>query len=97
MHIAAFQAEAVKPDQVSDEVLEKEKEVITTQARESGKPDNIIEKMIEGRLKKFIKEICVESQPFVKDPQFSVSQIVEQTANELGVKINFDTFEKYQF
>ena len=53
--------------------------------------------MIEGRLKKFIKEICVESQPFVKDPQFSVSQIVEQTAKELGVKINFDTFEKYQF
>ena len=53
--------------------------------------------MIEGRLKKYVKEICVESQPFVKDPQFSVSQIVEQTANELGVKINFDTFEKYQF
>ena len=97
MHIAAFQAEAVKPDQVPEEVLEKEKEVFTAQARESGKPDNIIEKMIEGRLKKFIKEICVESQPFVKDPQFSVSQIVEQTANELGVKINFDTFEKYQF
>ncbi len=97
MHIAAFQAEAVKPDQVPEEVLEKEKEVFTAQAMESGKPDNIIEKMIEGRLKKFIKEICVESQPFVKDPQFSVSQIVEQTANELGVKINFDTFEKYQF
>ena len=97
MHIAAFQAEAVKPDQVPEEVLEKEKEVFTAQARESGKPDNIIEKMIAGRLKNFIKEICVESQPFVKDPQFSVSQIVEQTANELSVKINFDTFKKYQF
>jgi len=97
MHIAAFQAEAVKPDQVPEEVLEKEKEVFTAQARESGKPENIIEKMIEGRLKKYVKEICVESQPFVKDPQFSVSQIVEQTAKELGVKINFDTFEKYQF
>ena len=97
MHIAAFQAEAVKPDQVPEEVLEKEKEVFTAQARESGKPENIIEKMIEGRLKKYVKEICVESQPFVKDPQFSVSQIVEQTAKELGVKINIDTFEKYQF
>ena len=97
MHIAAFQAEAVKPDQVPEEVLEKEKEVFIAQARESGKPENIIEKMIEGRLKKYVKEIWVESQPFVTDPQFSVRQIVEQTAKELGVKINFDTFEKYQF
>ena len=97
MHIAAFQAEAVKPDQVPHEVLEKEKEVFTAQAKESGKPDNIIEQMIEGRLKKYVKEICVESQPFVKNPQFSVSQILEQTAKELGVNINFDTFEKYQF
>ena len=97
MHIAAFNAEAVKSDQVPEEVLEKEKEVFIAQARESGKPDNIIEKMIEGRLKKYVKEICVESQPFVKNPQFSVSEIIEQTENELGLKINFDTFEKYQF
>ena len=97
MHIAAFPAEAVNADQVSSEVLEKEKEVFTAQARESGKPDNIIEKMIDGRLNKFLKEICVESQPFVKDPQVSVSQLVESTAKELGVNINFSTFEKYQF
>ena len=97
MHIAAFQAEAVKPEQVPEEVLEKEKEVFTAQAKESGKPDNIIEQMIEGRLKKYVKEICVESQPFVKDPQFSVSQILEKTAKELGVEINFEKFEKYQF
>ena len=97
MHIAAFNAEAVKSDQVPEEVLEKEKEVFIAQARESGKPDNIIEKMIDGRLKKYIKEICVESQPFVKNPQFTVSEIIEQTEKELGLKINFDTFEKYQF
>ncbi|MBT7809732.1 MAG: elongation factor Ts, partial [Deltaproteobacteria bacterium] len=97
MHIAAFPAEAVNADQVSKEVLEKEKEVFTAQARESGKPENIIEKMIEGRLKKFLKEICVESQPFVKDPQLSVSQLVENTAKELGVKINFNSFTKFQF
>jgi len=97
MHIAAFPAEAVNADQVSKEVLEKEKEVFTAQARESGKPENIIEKMIEGRLKKFLKEICVESQPFVKDPQLSVSQLVENTAKELRVKINFNSFAKLQF
>jgi elongation factor Ts len=97
MHIAAFPAEAVKADQVSSEVLEKEKEVFTAQARESGKPDNIIEKMIDGRLNKFLKEICVESQPFVKDPQVSVNQLVESTAKEIGMNITFSTFEKYQF
>jgi len=97
MHIAAFPAEAVKADQVSTEVLEKEKEVFTAQARESGKPENIIEKMIEGRIKKFLKEICVESQPFVKDPQLTVSQLVENTAKELRVKINFEDYVKFQF
>jgi translation elongation factor Ts len=97
MHIAAFHAEAVKPDQVPEDVIAKEREVFTAQAKDSGKPDNIIEKMIEGRLKKYVKEICVESQPFVKDPQFSVGQIVEQTEKEIGIKINFKTFEKYQF
>ena len=97
MHIAAFPAEAVKADQVSKEVLEKEKEVFTAQARESKKPENIIEKMIEGRLKKFLKEICVESQPFVKDPQLSVSQLIENSAKELRVKINFNNFVKFQF
>ena len=97
MHIAAFRAEAVTANQVSEEVLEKEKEVFTAQARESGKPDNIIEKMIEGRLKKYLKEVCVESQPFVKDPQVSVSQLIENTAKELGVKISFNSFEKFQF
>ena len=97
MHIAAFRAEAVTADQVSEELLEKEKEVFTAQARESGKPDNIIEKMIEGRLKKYLKEVCVESQPFVKDPQISVSQLIDNMAKELGVKISFNTFEKFQF
>ena len=97
MHIAAFPAEAVRADQVSSEVLEKEKEVFTAQARESGKPDNIIEKMIEGRLKKFLKEVCVESQAFVKNPQISVNQLILKTSQELGVKIEFRRFEKYQF
>ena len=97
MHIAAFPAEAVRADQVSSDVLEKEKEVFAAQARESGKPDNIIEKMIDGRMKKFLKEVCVESQAFVKDPQISVNQLILKTSQELGVKIEFSRFEKYQF
>ncbi len=97
MHIAASPAEAVKADQVSQTVLDKEKEVFTAQAKESGKPDNIIEKMIEGRLNKFLKEVCVESQPFVKDPQQTIGALVQSTSKELGVSINFESFAKAQF
>ena len=53
--------------------------------------------MIDGRLNKFLQEICVESQPFVKDPQVTVSQLVKSTAKELGININFNAFEKYKF
>ena len=97
MHIAASHAEAVKSEQVQSEVLEKEKEIFKAQAKESGKPENIIEKMIDGRIKKFLKDVCVESQPFVKDPLITVGKLVENTSNEIGVKIDFNTFEKYQF
>tara|TARA_Y100001970_G_C14256257_1_gene875659 strand:+ start:1862 stop:2716 length:855 start_codon:yes stop_codon:yes gene_type:complete len=97
MHIAAFPAEAVKADQVSIKVLEKEKEIFEAQAKESGKPEDIIEKMIEGRINKFLKEVCVETQPFVKDPQTTVGELVKKTSNELGIKIDLSTFEKFQF
>ena len=97
MQIAATNPSSISRDDMDSSVLEREKNIFTDQAKESGKPDNIIEKMIEGRLKKYVKEICVESQPFVKNPQVSVSQIIEQTEKELGLKINFETFEKYQF
>ena len=97
MHIAAFPAEAVRADQVPPKLLEKEKEILKAQAKDTGKPENIIDKMIEGRINKFLKEICVESQPFVKDPQISVSELVKKTSNEIGVNIDFKTFEKFQF
>ena len=76
---------------------EKEREVFSAQARESGKPEEIIEKMIEGRIKKFLKEICVETQPFVKDPQKTVGQLVKEVSMEIGVGIRLESFIKYQF
>jgi len=97
MHIAAFPAEAVKADQVSKDIIEKEKEIFKAQALESGKPENIIEKMIEGRIKKFLKDVCVESQPFVKDPQITVGKMIEKISDEIGTNIDLNTFEKYQF
>ena len=97
MHIAASPAEAVREDQVDSALIEKEREVFSAQARESGKPEEIIEKMIEGRIKKFLKEICVETQPFVKDPQKTVGQLVKEVSKEIGVVIRLESFIKYQF
>lgn len=97
MHIAASQAEAVSEDQIPQEVLEKEKEIFVAQAQESGKPENIIEKMIAGRLQKFKKEICVLSQPFVKNPEQTVGALLADASQSLGIGIALKSFVKFQF
>jgi elongation factor Ts len=79
MHIAAHDPRpvCVSEDQVPEEMLAAEREIFTAQARESGKPDNIIEKMIEGRIRKFLGEITLLGQSFVKDPDQSVGKLLE--------------------
>jgi len=77
MHVAASNPKVVNPEGVSEGVVEKEKEIFVAQARESGKPDNIIEKMIGGRLKKFLGEVSLMGQPFVKDPSTSVGDLLK--------------------
>lgn len=77
MHIAASKPVCVSEEQVSRELLDKEKEIYSAQAEESGKPADIIEKMVSGRLKKFLKEITLLGQPFVKDPDQSVEKLLK--------------------
>ncbi len=77
MHIAASRPQAISEADVPAEIIEKEKEIFTAQAQESGKPPEIIEKMIGGRIKKFLKEITLVGQPFVKDPDQSVEQLLK--------------------
>jgi elongation factor Ts len=67
MHIAASKPECISADELSADILEREKAIFEEQAKESGKPDNIIEKMINGRMKKFINEVTLSGQAFVKD------------------------------
>lgn len=76
MHVAASSPEVVSPEDVPAELLDKEKEIFTAQARESGKPDNIIEKMIDGRMKKYVGEVSLEGQPFIKDPSIKVEKLL---------------------
>lgn len=76
MHVAAINPRYVSSDQVSAEELEHEKSVLTEQALNEGKPANIVEKMVEGRMQKFLAEICLVDQPFVKDPDTTVAKYV---------------------
>jgi elongation factor Ts len=90
MHIAASKPTAVSADDVDPALIEKEKEIFTAQAQESGKPAEIIEKMIGGRINKFLKEITLVGQPFVKDPD----QTVEKLLKDAGASVNgFTRFE----
>lgn len=80
MHIAASKPICVSEEQVSQDILDKEKDIFSAQAAESGKPPEIIEKMVSGRIKKYLKEITLLGQPFVKDPDQTVEQLLK-TAN----------------
>jgi elongation factor Ts len=90
MHVAASRPQAVSAEEVDPVLIEKEKEIFTAQARESGKPDNIIEKMITGRINKFLGEITLLGQPFVKDPDQTVEKLLK--ANNATV-ISFERIE----
>ena len=83
MHIAAVNPMVVRPEDVPEEILAKESEIYSAQARESGKPEEIIEKMISGRLRKFVAEVSLLEQQFVKDPDSKISDLL----NEVGADI----------
>jgi len=83
MHIAASRPECIIEDQLSEELLEREKAIFIEQARESGKPDNIIEKMIVGRMKKFVNEVTLYGQSFVKDPDVTVGELVKSNNSKV--------------
>lgn len=96
MHIAAAYPQYSSQDQVPSEVLEKEKSILTAQAINEGKPQNIAEKMVSGRIKKFYKELCLLDQPFVKDPDQTILGYTNQVAKDLGGKIEIRAFVRYE-
>ena len=90
MHIAAINPSCISEDQVSEEAIQKEKDIFSAQALESGKPAEIVEKMISGRIKKFLAEVTLLGQPFVKDDKITVGKLVESKGNSV---IRFTRFE----
>jgi len=96
MHVAATNPASNTVDDLDPALLEREKNVLTEQARESGKPDNIIEKMIVGRIQKYYEEVVLNEQVFVIDGENRVKQVVANLAKELGADVSLKGFVRYQ-
>jgi elongation factor Ts len=96
MHIAATDPRYVRKEDVTPEDLEREKDVYRAQAAATGKPANIIEKMLEGKLSKFYEEVCLLEQPFIKEQTQSIAQIIATKVGKLGENISVRRFARFK-
>jgi len=96
IHIAAANPQYLNRVEVPQEVLEKEKEILRVQALNEGKPANIVERMVEGRIEKFYKEFCLLEQPFVKNPDINIDTLVKEQIAKIGENINIRRFVRYE-
>ncbi len=96
MHIAAANPKYLKEEDVPAEELENEKEILRAQALNEGKPANIVDKMIEGRIKKYYEDFCLLNQPFVKDSSKTIKDILTEATLKIGEKISVRRFVRYE-
>ncbi|OHW62788.1 elongation factor Ts [Andreesenia angusta] len=96
MQIAAANPKYVSREEVQQDDIEREREVLTQQALNEGKPANIVEKMVEGRIDKFYKEICLLEQPFIKDPDTTVEKLLAEKIAKIGENIKIRRFTRYE-
>lgn len=96
MHIAATNPLYISKDEVPAEEIENEKEVLRAQALNEGKPEKIIEKMVEGRISKFYKDICLLEQPFVKNPDLTIEDLVKEQIMTIGENVKIRRFARFQ-
>ena len=96
MHVAAVNPQYLQREEVPADVVDREKDIMRVKARESGKPDNIIDKIIEGQINKFFGEICLVEQAFVIDPDQRVGKVVDALAKGVGGEIRLTRFARFQ-
>ena len=96
MQIAASKPLFLTSDEVPADEIEKEKEILRAQALNEGKPEKIVDKMVEGRIKKYFKEVCLLEQPFVKDSDKTIETLVMEKTAEIGEKISIRRFTRYE-
>jgi elongation factor Ts len=86
----------VRREEVSAETIDQEREIYRTQARSTGKPDKVVEKIVDGKIDKFLSDICLLEQPFIRDPEKSVKDVVNETIAKLGENIHVCRFVRFQ-
>jgi len=96
MQIAAAKPLVVSIEDLSNENIEIEKEILYAQAKNEGKPEAVIQKMVEGRIKKYYTEACLLEQPYVKNPDITVTQFINETVAAIGEKISVRRFVRYE-
>ncbi len=96
MHIAASNPLAVSREDLDQTLLEKEKEIYREQALASGKPEHIVDKIVEGRLEKYFSEVCLLEQPYVKDPDKTIKELLTETIAKVGENINIKRFARFR-
>lgn len=95
MQIAAASPRYVKREDVSADEIEKEREIYRRQALESGKAEKLVEKIVEGKMERFYSEVCLMEQPFIKDPEMKVSDVLTEAITRLREKIDIRRFVRY--
>ncbi len=96
MHIAASRPLFVSSEKVPEEALAEEREIYRNRALKEGKPEKIVDKIVEGRMKKYFEEVCLLEQPFVKDPEMTVGELVQTTMAAVGENIVVRRFARFQ-
>jgi elongation factor Ts len=96
MHIAATNPVAIAPENVSEELKQKEMEIYKAQAAEMGKPQNMVDKIAEGKLVKFYKENCLLNQAYVRDPNLTIADLLNEMIGKIGENITIKRFCRYQ-
>lgn len=96
MQIAAAKPEYVRIEEVPAEAVEKEKEILTAQSLNEGKPAAVVEKMVQGRIKKFYQDICLMEQAFVKDPSKTITDVMNEATLKIGEKLTIRRFVRYE-
>src|SRR5213075_2356418 len=96
MHIAASDPKFIRKEDVTPEAYEREKEIYRAQAAASGKPANVVEKIVEGKMGKFYEEVCLYEQPFIKDQTISVGQLIASRIGKLGENISVRRFARFK-
>jgi elongation factor Ts len=96
LQIAAMNPQFVRKDEVSQEVVDREREVLVAKAKESGKPEPVVQKMVDGQISKWMKEICLLDQGYVKDPDKTIEQIQQELIAKIGENIKIRRFVRFE-